>query len=406
MKIMLSAYACEPGKGSEPAVGWNWASELARKGNEVYVLTRENNKTAILKEMKKIQCDKINFIFYDLPMWLRWWKKGRRGVHLYYLFWQMGIYFKAKSLNNKISFDIIHHVTFVSVRQPSFLGLLGVPFIFGPVAGGERAPFALSKSFPLHGWLKDIIRDLVNQWVRFSPLMRLTFSQSKIIYVTSEQTKRLIPKKFHKKTLINLAIGSDISQINIGAVESNNKSLHILYAGQLLYWKGIHFALHSFSILLTKFPDARFTILGKGPDEQWLRQLASHLCIEHAIIWLEWLPRNEVNEVYKRHDVFLFPSLHDSGGMVALEAMSNGLPVVCLDLGGPGIIVDETCGYRITTDGQSVKQVVNKLAEALWDYANSETKKSRLTLGAFKRAGKMGWSTLVSDIYNDKLIDT
>ena len=47
LKILLSAYACEPNKGSEPEVGWKWATTLPRLGHEVYVVTRSNNKENI-----------------------------------------------------------------------------------------------------------------------------------------------------------------------------------------------------------------------------------------------------------------------------------------------------------------------------------------------------------------------
>ena len=61
MKILLSAYACEPNKGSEPEVGWRWAITLCKKGNEVYVVTRKNNKINIEKYIKK---NKINFVIH------------------------------------------------------------------------------------------------------------------------------------------------------------------------------------------------------------------------------------------------------------------------------------------------------------------------------------------------------
>ena len=47
MKVLLSAYACEPNKGSEPAVGWNWALALTRRGYDVHVITRSNNRAPI-----------------------------------------------------------------------------------------------------------------------------------------------------------------------------------------------------------------------------------------------------------------------------------------------------------------------------------------------------------------------
>ena len=55
MKILISAYACEPDNGSEPAAGWNWVCELSKKGHQLYVITRENNKSSIKSYLKKIK---------------------------------------------------------------------------------------------------------------------------------------------------------------------------------------------------------------------------------------------------------------------------------------------------------------------------------------------------------------
>ena len=57
----------------------------------------------------------------------------------------------------------------------------------------------------------------------------------------------------------------------------------------------------------------------------------------------------------------LFPSLHDSGGMVVLESLAYGLPVVCLNIGGPGIIVTNGCGRLVDVVGKSKAEVVAKL---------------------------------------------
>jgi hypothetical protein len=83
MKILISAYACEPGKGSEPGAGWNWIMEAARH-NEVWAITRANNRGAIEIESAKGITPDVNWIYYDLPRWARFWKKGARGMRIYY----------------------------------------------------------------------------------------------------------------------------------------------------------------------------------------------------------------------------------------------------------------------------------------------------------------------------------
>ena len=81
--FLLSAYACEPEKGSEPGVGWNWALELAKK-HKVVVITRENNKQAIQQYLSRHSCANLSFAFCDLPSKLSFFKKGQKGLHLYY----------------------------------------------------------------------------------------------------------------------------------------------------------------------------------------------------------------------------------------------------------------------------------------------------------------------------------
>ena len=208
MKILLSAYACEPHKGSETSVGWHWALEASHLGHEVWVLTRENNRVTIEAELVKFpKIKNLNFIYYDLPFWARWWKKKNRGIRLYYFFWQIGAYLLAKKVHREKGFDRVHHITFVSVRQPSFMGNLGIPFFFGPVGGGEKSPWNLRKGYGFRGIILDIVRDLANHLVRIDPFVRRTLQQAKRIYVTSEDSQSLVPDKYRHKTTIKLGIG-------------------------------------------------------------------------------------------------------------------------------------------------------------------------------------------------------
>lgn len=397
MKILLSAYACEPNRGSEPGVGWNWAIELAKLGHDVWVLTRANNQTVIEQEFLEEQPQNLHFLYYDLPAWVRRFKKGNHGVHLYYLFWQWGAYKTAKAIHARENFDVVHHVTFVSVRQPSFMGNLGIPFIFGPVAGGEKAPWRLRFHYGIRGFLVDAARDVLNLLVRMDPLMWRTFKQSQEIYVTSKQSKQLIPSCFHPKTKVQLAIGIDRYEIISQSEKTkNHDGFRILYVGHFLYWKGMGLGLQAFTRLFKQVPDATLTMIGKGPDEKKWQKLAEKLNITDRIDWIPWVDRKELSQVYQKHDVFLFPSLHDSGGMVVLEAMAHGLPVVCLELGGPGVIVDASSGVKVNVVKNTEAQVVDDLGAALISLSEDNESLQKLRLGACQRATTFTWKNVVA----------
>ncbi len=406
MRILLSAYACEPGKGSEPAVGWHWGLELARLGHTVWVLTRANNQPVIeaaLAGQPPASCPR--FLYYDLPAWARWWKKGRRGVHLYYLLWQWGAYRLARKVHARTRFHLVHHVTFVSVHQPSFMGNLGIPFVFGPVAGGETAPWRLRLGYGVRGWIIDGLRDLSNLLIRIDPLMRRTFRQARLIFVTSEQTRACLPRRHWVKTRVQLAIGSAGAAVptssDTSPVQVRGSGLRLLYVGHFLYLKGMHLGLPAFAGLLESHPDARLTLVGDGPEERRWRTLAAAMGVDRNIEWLPWLPQDDLLKIYARHDVLLFPSLRDSGGMVVLEALSHGLPVVCLDLGGPGVIVDETCGRVVSTPGKASAAVVSGLAEALTALADDPAVMTRLSRGTGARARRFDWRAVADRVYSE-----
>jgi len=403
--VLLSAYACEPEKGSEPAVGWHWALEIARLGHEVWVLTRANNRTVIQTELARSPPLKnLKFLYYDLPPWAKWWKKGQRGTRLYYQLWQWGAYLLAKRVHGTECFDRVHHVTFVSVRQASFMGNLGIPFVFGPVAGGERAPWHLRSGYSLRGWLADGVRDLANILVKIDPLVRRTFKQAECIYVTSEQTLSLLPRKYQSKALVQLAIGFDTSDLppwsdHLPSARAGKDGLSVLYVGRLLYWKGMHLGLPAFARLLEERPNARLTIVGRGPDKRLWQSLAKKLGLAERINWIPWLDRKELSAIYASHDVFLFPSLHDSGGMVVLEAMANGLPVVSLNLGGPGIILSDSCGHVIDSSGLTKNEVVDALAKVLIELSENDVLLEDIRKNSRNRANRYSWKHVVRRVY-------
>ena len=83
VRVLISAYACEPGQGSEPGGGWHWMCQIARF-EECWVITRQNNRPVIEKTLAANPMPGVHFIYYDLPRWARFWKRGKTGVRLYY----------------------------------------------------------------------------------------------------------------------------------------------------------------------------------------------------------------------------------------------------------------------------------------------------------------------------------
>jgi glycosyltransferase involved in cell wall biosynthesis len=397
MKLLLSAYACEPNKGSEPGVGWNWALALVRRGYEVHVITRSNNRL-VIQDAVRTQDLHLTFNYYDLPGWARAWKKWPGGIYLYYLLWQIGAYRLARRLHSTEHFDCVHHVTFASYRQPSFMGMLGIPFIFGPVGGGETMPAQFRRGISWSSRMAEALRDLGNALIACDPLMRFTFSRAHTIACTTTETLNRIPRRFRAKCIVQPTIGINPSEI-VTAHEAPILQPQLLFIGRLLYWKGLHLVLRALAEVRESIPHVRLKIIGSGSDRAWLQAVAREARVSDLVEWVSEKPHDEIRQEYRRSLAFVFPSLHDSGGMVVLEALAAGVPVICLDLGGPGAIVRSSCGIVVTSQNASEASVVESLATAMIRLATDSSYRAHLSANAVVRAHQMTWDAAAQSLY-------
>jgi len=396
-RILLSAYACEPGRGSEPAVGWNWAAELVRLGHAVTVITRAANRPAI--EANKQQPPSLNFIYYDLPRWAQRMRRFPAGKHLYYLLWQCLASRMLRRRSLTAHFDLVQHVTYVSVRLPSFMGSLGLPFYFGPVSGGEAVPPALRPGCSAGERLRERLRDISNRLVACDPWLRRSFRQASRILVTPD-TMPLLPRSARHKATETLAIGLPAHDSRGHRESRSSRSgLRLLYVGRLLEWKGVDICLRAFQQVRRLLPETSLAIVGDGPAKSRLLKLCRQLQLEEAVTWCGWLPPEKVVQHYQSSALLIFPSLRDSGGMVVLEALARELPVVCTDLGGPGLIVNRSCGRAVPTSGYTREELAHEIARVVQEILSTPGRLELLRRGAKIRARDFSFEALVRSIH-------
>jgi glycosyltransferase involved in cell wall biosynthesis len=408
MRILMSAFSCGPDRGSEEGVGWNWAVETARLGHEVIALTQTELRDEIEAALASGRLPPgLRFDFF-MPRWLDRFQE--RGVaagfaqltwHLTHLLWQVLAWRHARRHLARWQPVLIHHITFGGIRHPTLMGRLPVPLVLGPLGGGERAPFALRRGFRWRGWLIDLVRDLHTWLIRLDPITRRACADALVVYVKTAQSRRVLPARHHHKIAVRLEIGTRETGPAKRAPRRPGQPLRLLFCGRFLYWKGMHLGLQALAGMLRRGVPARLTMLGQGPDEAAWRARAAALGIEHAIDWLPWIEHAEIGALYRAHDALLYPSLHDSSGNVVLEALNHGLPVVCLDLGGPAEMVDASCGRVIATRGRSETQCARALADALAELSRKEDLLERLSAGAEARARDLRWPEVVASLYDD-----
>ena len=125
----------------------------------------------------------------------------------------------------------------------------------------------------------------------------------------------------------------------------------LLYVGRVAYEKNIDFLLHMTKLLREKCPDILLVVTGEGPAEASLHQLANTLDIQNNVQFIGYLDRNiELNACYQSADIFVFSSKSETQGLVILEAMAQGTPVVAIAELGTASILIEGKGALIAAD--------------------------------------------------------
>jgi glycosyltransferase involved in cell wall biosynthesis len=385
VKVLISAYACEPSKGSEPAVGWNWVLQAARS-HDVWVLTRSTNEPLISAYLAESPLPRVRWVYHDLPRWSRFWKRRRRGLHPYYYLWQASAYRVARRLHREIDLDVVHHATFANYWMPSFLALLPVPFVLGPVGGAESAPAAFYKSLPFRARLFEHVRDLVRRAAERDPFVRAAARRSSIALGTTPETAAALGRLGSRRVDVLSQVALDPAEFaRLSALPVRLRSpFRVASVGALLHLKGFALGVDAFAELRREEPAAEYWIIGDGPERRRLEQRARAHGVADAVRFLGHLPREDVMTALGECDVLLHPSLHDSGGFVCIEALAAGRPVVCLDLGGSAVIVSADCGFRVPADDPD--RVPGALAAALRALSCDPSLRQRLGAAGRHRA--------------------
>lgn len=348
MKILMSAYNCSPYRGSECAVGWNSALTATKFGHEVTVITNEYYRNEIEKFFKEnINCSikDIHFIYIKIPSVLNN-IKGYVGEIIQYRYFQNKVIKAAKSALKTKSFDFVQHTSWASMIKKNTLYKLDIPLVIGPVGGGEETPSVLMSNYHLPNKMKEFIRKMVIYKALHSKWFKEMCSKSLVMFVTTDETYKYIPEKYKYKTYVKQCIGINEEDIQSESFVKKDKPFRVLMVGRLIYWKGFDLGIRAVKRLLDKGFNIELHIIGTGKERKRLETM-SEKWLNERIFFHGSISYKNVKQFYMNSNVLINTTLHDSGCMVVLEAMANGLPVVCIDTGGPKVLTTDECAIKI-----------------------------------------------------------
>ena len=387
MRVLISAFVCEPLAGSEPEVGWRWATEMSRHC-EVVVVTQRKNRGRIERYLAEHPEEGAGIEFrYHAPALGS--ERLRKRLRLsYFTLWQWTLRGRVRRwLAEEPSIALIHHVTFASFRYPCFLGGLGVPVVWGPVGGADEAPPGLLEySGRWRARLKERVRNGLTGASRILlPWLDPTAGGSNGVVLAATPSMARLFEAEGLPSCTYPTIGMTDGEWQEGAAAGRagmNGKVRFLFVGRLHFLKGLQLLIEAVAGL----PRDRFhlDLVGEGPEGDWLRALVRELGVEESVSFLGLMPREELPAIYRDHDVIVSPSLYESGGLATLEAMNHGLPAIVLDVGGHQLSVTEDCGVRLDPTG-SGGEVVERLREALRGYLDDPDRIAREGAAARRR---------------------
>ena len=401
--ILATCYAVNPYKGSEDGMGWNFVLQIARFNN-VIAITRKNNQIHIDRFMKENPNEvykNIKFLYFDLPYWMRFWKKGSFASLIYFNLWQKNIISFIKK--QKITFDIVHNINFHNDWTPSFLHQLNKPFVWGPIGHHSKIPKQYLEKYSFkYGIKENFTWSIKKIFWKYSTSLKTTIKNADHILCMNQNVKNVLPLKDKKYSIMPSVATEDFFK----NTNDNKEDFNVISVGRFIPLKGFDLTILSFVEFINSLPleeraKCKLTLVGTGPEKNNYIHLIQENKAENNIEIIEWMDRIALMNLYNKASVFLFPS-HEGAGMVVAEALSFGLPVICLDNDGPGEFINSACGFAIQKTNYTA--TISKLQEALNKlYSNEDILKDMSEKARIHYENTFTWNSKgnqLNDIYN------
>ena len=379
MKVLIAAIACHPTAGSEAHVGWQ-AVSLLRHEHELWVLTslwcKEGIEQVVFKESG---WENVHFIYVDEALGVRPSHPNRMIARLEswtrYHAWCRQAQKVAGRLIKEIDFDLGHHVTYASWRMGSPLSGLGIPWIWGPIGGGERFPWQLIKILSPVAAIFEIIRALSTKVSTFSPSVRRAVRDASLILPNNSETEDLLiglgatPEKM-RRLVQSFLPGERLDRLKPGYKEDPKTCgiLRIVAGGNLEGRKGVAIALKALALVKQSGIPFQYRYLGKGPELGYLKKITERLCLSAEVEFCDSFRGEDYIRALQESHIYLLPSLREGVPLTQLEAMAAGCVPVVAACGGAGPMALEAGSQPIpvASTPEMAEAIAERLAE-LWN---------------------------------------
>lgn len=399
-RVLVSALAVSPARGSEAGIGWNIGSRLA-KYHDVTLMCVPGTHWPHRQEIEDYLREHgpipgLTMLYIEPTRLFRWLDHTtnfllRPLFYIGYASWQRAAYRTVRKLHAEKPFELTHHLNILGYREPGYLWKLPIPFFWGPVAGASNMPW---RFFPILSWPDRLaygLRNIANEiQKRLSWRVRKAARTAVHIWAIGEDNRRMFTEVFGvpAECLCESGGTPNWELASVKRYDPSSGPLRLAWAGIHVGRKALQLVLYAMGRLGGRIP-LSLTVLGSGPQTRRWQKLSQQLGIDHQVRWVGYLPHDQAMVELSKAHVFVFPSLQEASSTVTLEALSLGLPVICHDACGMGFIVNQDCGIKIPMVSPAVS--IEGFAEAIRRLYEQPAEVTRLSQGALKRSEELSW---------------
>ena len=395
LKVLINAYACSPGMGSEPGMAWNWVKNLA-KFCELYIITEGEFRDKIEEVVPTLEQGKnMHFYFNPVSEEIRkmCWNQGDWRFYKYYRQWQWKTYLMAKDICEKEKIDVLHQLNMIGFREPGYLWKLskenGVPFVWGPIGGLKQFPTAYLKGSGLKMQLFMRLKNFLNIWqLKHEKRVDEALKTAKLLISSIPDSYRALKKYKGLESIVIPETGCFLSE-DISTSRFDTEEFHIMWVGKFDFRKQLPLALQA--VALAKNPKLKLDVYGSGSVGQveMAKRMGEELGISQQVIWYGNQKNDVVMEAMRKAQLFFFTSVNEDTSTVVLEAVSNRLPVVCFDACGMSAVIDASVGRKIALSQPS--QSAHDFARILNELEGNRALLKQLSENCRQRQMELSW---------------
>ncbi|MEL6584347.1 MAG: glycosyltransferase family 4 protein [Pseudomonadota bacterium] len=343
MRVLLMAPNIDGTDVGEAFVAFKWAEALSDLV-ELTVLSFERPGRMALAD----QLPKARVVTWPEPAWARRNERfNAMAKPAYPVFHRHVRRWLAAALSGGERFDIAHQIMPQAARYPCPFRHFDIPYVIGPLGGALSTPRGFVEEVGSAGGFTKL-RGLDAWRFRNDPWLRRSYSSAAAVLGVAPYVADVLKDVPLRRFEPVLELGIDELAPEVERPETPGL-LKLLHVGRGVRTKGLRDVVRAMALLKDR-PGITLTSAGAGEEIAICEAEAQALGVADRCTFLGRIPRSEVEELYRSHDVFAFPSFREPAGGVLYEAMRWGLPVVTAANGGPDWIIDDSCGVRLPVE--------------------------------------------------------